>query len=95
MSAPVTPGGFTQFGQPFLTETFSSFNRPPEPKAAIGFIYEDGDIVAGKPAPPAPSKPADAEEDSEASDVDSDADIGAFLHLNNSFLLLKLVFSRC
>ena len=53
------------------------FDRPSEPKAAIGFIYDDGDIVAGKqPLPPQPRQ-GNAEEESEPSEVDSDADIGA------------------
>ncbi|KAL5105250.1 CLK4-associating serine/arginine rich protein [Taenia crassiceps] len=64
-------------------EEDSKDKKPLEPKAAIGFVYEEGEIVAGKPSIPSQSKKANAGSDSEPSDVDSDADIDVELDLDS------------
>ncbi|KAL5964320.1 CLK4-associating serine/arginine rich protein [Taenia solium] len=64
-------------------EEDSKDKKPLEPKAAIGFVYEEGEIVAGKPALPSQSKKPNVGSDSEPSDVDSDADIDVELDLDS------------
>ncbi|VDN96869.1 unnamed protein product [Rodentolepis nana] len=57
-----------------------SKDKKPEPKAAIGFVYEDGEIIAGKM--PQSSKQT-ANSDSGGSDIDSDVDIDVELDLDS------------
>ncbi|KAH9279005.1 CLK4-associating serine/arginine rich protein [Echinococcus granulosus] len=64
-------------------EEDSRDKKPLEPKAAIGFVYEEGEIIAGKLALPLQSKKASTGSDSEPSDVDSDADIDVELDLDS------------
>uniref|UniRef100_A0A5K3EX18 DRY_EERY domain-containing protein n=1 Tax=Mesocestoides corti TaxID=53468 RepID=A0A5K3EX18_MESCO len=62
----------------------SKDKKPSEPKAAIGFTYEDGEIVSGRSSAPPPSKRAPAAESgSEDSDMDSDMDIDVELDLES------------
>ncbi|KAM3183549.1 hypothetical protein ACTXT7_010111 [Hymenolepis weldensis] len=57
-----------------------SKDKKPEPKAAIGFVYEEGEIIAGKM--PQSSKHA-VGSDSDASEIDSDLDIDVELDLDS------------